>query len=100
MKKTTYISGLTLRYSCQAVDRTGVDAANAQDQAEADCLSAGLDEKGLWHTPNPELIEDAPTLSWESLRNSCIIGGIMWAVIIGLIWLVAHYAPQIDRWHL
>jgi hypothetical protein len=96
MKKTTYISGLTLRYSCQAIDRTGVEQANAQDQAEADCLSASLDERGLWHTPNPELIVQ-DTVSWEVARNAFILSAI---VLIGLIWLVVHYAPQIDRWHL
>ena len=96
MKKTMYISGLTLRYSCEAIDRTGVAQANAQDQAEADCLSAGLDEKGCCHTPNPELIVQ-DTVSWEVARNAFIFSAI---VLIGLIWLVVHYAPQIDRWHL
>jgi len=38
MKKTTYIEGLTLRYSCEVIDRTGVDAANAQDRAEAQAI--------------------------------------------------------------
>ena len=124
MKKTTYIEGLKLIYSDRVIDRSdgtrtrrGVDQANRQDQAEADaqantqtnaqagrgpaeeadCLSTGLDERGLWHTPNPELIEDAPTLSWESLRNGCILGGIFWAIVITLIYILKH-ADQIDRW--
>ena len=95
MKKTTYISGLTLRYSCDVVDRTGVDAANAIDR-EAAAILEQLDERGLWRTPNPELIVQ-DTVSWELSRNTFILSAI---VLIGLIWLVVHYAPQIDRWHL
>ena len=61
MKKTTYISGLTLRYSCEAIDRTGVDQANAQDRAavlrdlhaldysDVELAQSGYDERGNWH---------------------------------------------------
>ena len=102
MKKTTYIHGLTMRYSCNTIDRTGVDAANAQDRAiitehsDGIRLEAGYDERGLWHTPNPELIVQ-DTVSWQLSRNTFILSAI---ILIGLIWLVVHYAPQIDRWHL
>ena len=95
MKKTTYIHGLTMRYSCEAIDRTGVDAANAIDR-EAAAILEQLDERGLWRTPNPELIVQ-DTVSWELSRNTFILSAI---ILIGLIWLVVHYAPQIDRWHL
>ena len=95
MKKTTYIHGMTMRYSCEAIDRTGVDAANAIDR-EAAAILEQLDERGLWRTPNPELIVQ-DTVSWELSRNTFILSAI---ILIGLIWLVVHYAPQIDRWHL
>ena len=120
MKKTTYIEGLKLIYSDRVIDRSdgtrtrrGVDQANRQDQTEANLATAqaiiaemeqvgreslyhGYDERGLWRTPNPELIVQ-DTVSWELSRNAFILSAI---VLVGLIWLVVHYTPQIDRWHL
>ena len=112
MKKTTYIEGLKLVYSDRVIDRSGVDRANRQDRVEADaqanaqtnaqagtgpageadCINAGLDERGLWHTPNPELIclDDHRSMSWIGLRNGCILGAAFWVGVVLVVWLATR----------
>ena len=107
MKKTTYIEGLKLVYSDQVIDCRGVARANRQNQAEAlkpitedehmdlaesvasELLQRGLDERGLWHTPNPELIclDDHRSMSWIGLRNGCILGAAFGAGVVLVVWL-------------
>ena len=94
MKKTTYISGLTLVYSDTVIDRTGVDAANAQDRAivtehsDGIRLEAGFDERGDWHRP-------------EERDNRQHGTGIVRAVALSLpfwiaaIWAIVHYAQKV-----
>ena len=92
MKKTTYIPGLTLRYSCQAIDRTGVESANAIDREAAavleqldDCLRIGYDERCNLHAPDPVAYRDSMRhggrfLLWYFLVLAVIVGGCIAAV--------------------
>ncbi len=99
MKKTTYIPGLTLRYSRQAIDRTGVESANAIDREAAavleqldDCLRIGYDERCNLHAPDPVAYRDTMRRSGRAiLAYLCVIGVI-------LIGLTVHFAPAIDAW--
>ena len=84
---------MTLHTHIAPINITGIAAANAQDQAEADALTlldAGLDASGQWHEPD--------RFSTPA-EDALFIGGCVAfiAVMVAAIWLVIHYAPVIDK---
>ena len=81
---------MTLHTHITPLDITGVAAANAQDQSEADALTlleAGLDASGRWHEPD----------RYSTPREDALfIGGCaaFLAVMVAAIWAVVHYAQK------
>ena len=81
---------MRLVYDCRVINRTGVDAANAEDAAEL--AQTGYDAAGKWHHAE-----------CERLHLQCSLRGLFllcYALVIAVItaglWLVLKYADQID----
>jgi hypothetical protein len=87
---------LTTTYHQTAIDTTGVEEANRADLLEA-LARESADVKAVLEAFEEEEKDHS---SLEALRNAFIFCAIFWVVAAGAVYLVHHYAAQIDgfRW--
>jgi hypothetical protein len=76
MRKTTYIHGLTLRYCCNVIDRTGVEQANAAEEIADELAQSGYDQQGNWHGSPKE---------WRGKSRRCSRFLFVYFVVVCLI---------------